>query len=364
VKNKDRRKWMLLIWISILVYITYSSGSLLFNFLWNYFPFFSSLREWGRLNKVILILLAWLLGLAYNSLFKKLKENNLNFGKQEIILIGFSALIIILNAFFTVYKLASVEWQEYFVNTKVDMLLLFNSHYAAILKSLLSSFGFVFLTTSVLIFFALLKLLKYNKSQILSAKHYTIIVFILLFTFIESYSFAPWIWVKAEKSRNREQLTLDNKTAFGTQRTYLYKTVSLNNSFNSGVVADWYYLSYTGFLKKYSADTSSLNKLLGINTGRKIFFSTEINFEDIKSFLADIDTSSSEISLIDYSGSSLELTINNKTDGYISFIDNWDEKWKVNVNNNPERIYKLFNTFKSVHIYKGINNIKFFYKPF
>ncbi|MEI7483135.1 MAG: hypothetical protein WCK13_00335 [Ignavibacteriota bacterium] len=358
----DRKKWILLIWISLLVYVTYSSGSLLFNFFWHYFPFFSSLREWGRLNKVLLILFAWLLGLAYHDLFKRIKENKLYFGRTEIILFGVSAVIIVLNVFFSTYKIVSVEWQEYFVNSKVDMLLLFRPKYAAMLKSLLTSYGYIFLVSSVLIFLALLKLRQYNKYQVLSSKLNTVIVFILVFTFLESYTFAPWLWIKAEKSKIREQLTLDNKTAFETQRTFLYKTVSLNNVYNSGVVADWYYTGYTEFLKKHSADTVSLNKLLGLNTGRKLFFSKEINYNDIKPFLAD--ASSPEIKVVDYTGNLLEINVSSNTDGYISFIDNWDEKWKVTVNGIPENIYKLFNTFKSVHINKGNNNIRFYYKPF
>jgi hypothetical protein len=114
----------------------------------------------------------------------------------------------------------------------------------------------------------------------------------------------------------------------------------------------------------HSYDTLSLNKLLGLNTGKKLFFSSEINYKDIKSYLADADSSVSEIIVIDYSGNSLDITVNSNTEGYVSFIDNCDDKWKVIVNNNPESIYKLFNTFKSVHINKGNNNIRFFYKPF
>lgn len=358
------KKWIFLIWISLIIYITYASVSILFDFLWNYFPFFSSLREWGRLNKILLLLFAWLLGVSYSDFFLRIKQNNFNIGKTKIVLILVSVLIVVLNAFFSAYKVASIEWQEFFINSKVDMLYQFNPQYAVILKSVLSSYGYVFLVSSVLIFFALFKLYKYNRYQILSSKLHIIIVLILALSLFESYTFSPWLWIKAEKSKGRELLTLDNKTAFETQRTFLYKTVSLNNNFNAGVVADWYYSSYTDFLKKYSNDSLSLNLLLGINTGRKLFFSPEIKYNDIKSFLADADTTTSEIKVVNYSGNILEITVNSNADGYISFIDNWDGKWKVTVNNNPETIHKLFNTFKSVHLNKGYNIIKFYYKPF
>lgn len=361
-KDKGNAKWVLLIWISLLVYITYSSGSLLFNFLWNYLPFFSSLREWGRLNKILLILFAWLLGLAYSHLFKSIKENNLN--NHAYVLTGISLLIAVLNAVFSLYKAVSVEWQAFFVNSKIDMLMQFNPAYAEMFKPFLSTFGYVFFLFAVLVLLALFVIFKYSRNNLLSSKFNLIIVFILAFSFVESYSFAPWLWIKAEKGKNREPLTLDNRTAFETQRTFAYKTVSLNNSYNSGIVADWYYTSYTDFLKKYGGDTVSLNKFLGLNNGNKLFFSTDINYGDIKSFLSDSDTSSSVISIINYTGNSLEITVDSNIDGYINFIDNWDAKWKVEVNNKPENIYKLFKTFKSVHLNKGFNKILFSYYPF
>ncbi len=362
--DNNKVKWALLIWISILVYITYTSGSFLFNFLWNYFPFFSSLREWGRLNKILLILFAWLLGLAYSDLFKRIKENKLSLGKQHTALLLISVLIFFLNAVFSVYKVSGIEWQEFFVNSKVDMLLQFSSKYAELLKAVLSSYGFIFLFFSALTLFALFKFNNYIKHGIVSSKLNLIMVFILVVSFFESYTFAPWLWIKAEKSKYREGLTIDNRAAFELPRTFLYKTVSLNNNYNSGIVADWYYSGYTDFLKKYGNDTADSKELLGINNGKKLYFSKEINHNSIKSFIADADTSFSDIKINHYNGNSLDITVNCGSDGYISFIDNYDDKWKAAVNDNPVNVDKLFNTFKSVHIKKGLNRITFTYKPF
>jgi len=192
----------------------------------------------------------------------------------------------------------------------------------------------------------------------------TLIVFILIFSFVESYTFAPWIWIKAEKSKKKEKLEIDNKVAFETQRTDLYKTVSLNNNYNAGVVEDWYYKSYVEFLKKYASDSINANKLLGVNNPKKLFFSSEINHADLKSFFLDTDTSSAVIKVVNYNGNSLEVTVLNNTDGYLSFIENWDDKWRALVNEEPKSITKLFGTFKSVFIPKGKSIVRFVFKPY
>lgn len=364
ITNKYKFKWILLLWIGLLVYITYASGSLLFDFLWKSLPFFSSLREWGRLNKIILILFAWLLGLAYSDLFKRIKNKNLYSGPTGIVLISVSAVIVVFTVVSSTNNFVSTEWQSFFVNSKVEMFQQFSPEYADILKSVLSGYGYVFAFFALLIFFLLLKYYKSKSILLLSGRLNSVILFIIVFSFLESYSFAPWLWIKAEKSKKRESLVVDNKAAFTAPRTFNYKTVSLNNNYSAGIVADWYYNSYVRFLDKYGSDTLNLYRLLGLNDGKKLFFTAGINHTDIGSFLADYDTSFAEIKLINYNGNSLEVTVNTKSDGYLNFIDNWDEKWNVTINEKPEIILKLFDTFKSVRITKGNNIVKFYFKPY
>jgi len=364
VTNKDRMKWVLFLWIVLLVYITYASGSLLFDFLWKYLPFFSSLREWGRLNKIILILFAWLLGLAYSDLFKRIKNQNLYSKTSRIVLISVSSVIVLFTIVSSSFKFASTEWMSFFVNSKVEMFQQFSPNYTDILKTVLSGYGYVFSVFAVLMFFAILKYYKGEKILILSGRLNAVIIFIIAFSFLESYAFAPWLWIKAEKSKKRETLVIDNNSAFTSPRTFNYKTVSLINNYSTGIVADWYYKSYVRFLDNYGSDTLNINRLLGLNDGKKLFFTAGINHTDIASFLADSDTSFAEIKLINYSGNSLEVTVNNKSDGYLNFIDNWDAQWNATVNGNSENILKMFNTFKTVRITKGVNNVAFYFKPY
>ena len=58
-------KLFLFAWIATITYISYGRSSYLFTFLWKFLPGFSSLRIWGRLNIILVPIIAWLLSLAF-----------------------------------------------------------------------------------------------------------------------------------------------------------------------------------------------------------------------------------------------------------------------------------------------------------
>ncbi len=362
-KNKDGKhdikKWILLIWILLLIYITYGSNSILFNFLWNYFPFFSRLREWGRLNKIITILIAWLLGYAYSNFILMLEQKKLQTKKVKLTTLFLTIGISIFILFSNLFKQYSQQWLEYFAKSKVNMINIFDLSLSQKINSILSNYGYIFLFFSIATL--LLILLIYKTNIIFNKKK--IFIFIIIFTLVEFYSFAPWIWVKAEKHRDDIAINIDNNIAFNSPRTFLYKTISLNNNFNAGTIADWYYKSYIDFLENYKGDSLNLFRILGVNNNNKLFFSSRINHPNLKSFFDDVDSIFANINVINYTGNLLEIEINTESNGYISFIDNYDEKWKAFVNEKNTNIERLFGTFKSVYLSKGFNKVKFIYSP-
>ena len=64
-----------------------------------------------------------------------------------------------------------------------------------------------------------------------------------------------------------------------------------------------------------------------------------------------------------YNGDNIEIIINNKVEGFVTFLDNWSPGWKLYINNKEEEIYKLFNTYKAAKISVGKNIINFKYEP-
>lgn len=67
--------------------------------------------------------------------------------------------------------------------------------------------------------------------------------------------------------------------------------------------------------------------------------------------------------MIFYNGDELVLNVNVKTEGYLSFIDNWDSAWQAKIDSKPTKIELLFGTFKSVQIPPGDHLVIFAYRP-
>ena len=103
--------------------------------------------------------------------------------------------------------------------------------------------------------------------------------------------------------------------------------------------------------------------LLGIQDGSKIFFSQSIKHSTVGAFLQDASRYQRPGQLLSYTGDELIWEISTSTEGYLSFIDNWDRNWKVFVDGKETDIELLFGTFKSVHLAPGRHQVRFSYQP-
>jgi uncharacterized membrane protein YfhO len=104
--------------------------------------------------------------------------------------------------------------------------------------------------------------------------------------------------------------------------------------------------------------------LLGVYDGTRVFFSDSIQHPTVTSFLNDaIRYRTKAGRLIYYSGEELNWEIDAPVNGYLSFIDNWEQGWKCFVDDRPVEIELLFRTFKSVHLAAGRHNVRFCYRP-
>ena len=102
---------------------------------------------------------------------------------------------------------------------------------------------------------------------------------------------------------------------------------------------------------------------------KKIFFSEKIDYASIEDFMIeseDFENESNFKFLIDikkYNGNQLFLEVESENSGWVSFIDNWDQDWKAFVNEEPVKIFKLFNSYKTIKIGNGKSKIVFKYIP-
>ena len=104
------------------------------------------------------------------------------------------------------------------------------------------------------------------------------------------------------------------------------------------------------------------------NSKKKIFITSKINHENIVNFVIDtesvIEQNQFDMKLKKYNGDEIHINLVSKDDGWLSFIDTWDPNWVAYNNDTEVEIEQLFKAYKAIKIKKGVNDIKFIYKPF
>ncbi len=321
-------------WIAIISYISYGRSSYLFELLWRYLPGFSSLRVWGRLNIILVPILAWLMSIAY-SFF----ESEILGKKLSIKIVAIYGVILCMQLYLR--ERHDYYWIHYFKNASDTKFII---HGAA---------GFTMISL-VLIF-----------SKLVKFKHIAIFALLFLAAVFEIRPVGAYMWTYESKvQKKRFSLDIDriNESSFKFRRTDHENSISLKPNFSAGTLPNWYFNRYIKFLKDTNKEPEARKMLLGIFDGRKIFFSESINHTTVKSFLRDALRYQNIGELISYNGDELRWTIEVKTDGYFSFIDNWDKGWRVFIDEKPAEIKLLLGTFKSVRLSSGLHHVKFSYQ--
>jgi hypothetical protein len=348
-------KLFFIIWISMISYITYGRHSYLFVLLWKFMPGFSALRVWGRLNIVLVPILAWLLSLAYTSfelvILKKAVNSNLEYKKQFspiVLLVVIYIVIISVQLHFYLNNISDSYWRVYFEHLSSQRVWFIG--YGAI--------GF-----AVILFF----IVFFRRVKFRSAIYPKVaMVVLLLVAVLEMRPVGTKIWAYRAKFQN-SRVNLDvagiNEASFQFNRIDRKDSISLKPNFNVGVLENWYFNRYVKFLKKTEGELPARIVLLGVQDGTKVFFSESIGHEKIESFLRDTLRYRPAGHLLFYNGDELRWEIEAPIEGYLSFIDNWDCDWKVSVDDKAAEIELLFGTFKSVKITPGKHSVRFYYQP-
>ena len=105
------------------------------------------------------------------------------------------------------------------------------------------------------------------------------------------------------------------------------------------------------------------------DNNRRIFLSEKINHEEINEYLDDVlifeDKNNISIRFLkdNYTGDDIFIEIYSEDDGYMTITDNWSPGWIAKVNNKKVKIFKLFDSYKSIKIQSGKNEIHLKYHP-
>ena len=348
-------KLFFIIWIGVITYISYGRHSYLFSLLWHYMPGFSSLRVWGRLNIILVPILAWLLSLSYASFESMVVSRKVSTGESRLQL--FSPIIML-----AVIYAAILCIQIYLIRSDTQDIL-----WARYFEHLSPQSG-RFISYGVLAFVVILLVIILRKrigigSNMASA---TVLAVLVAVAALEMHHVGARQWTsRTQKYEQRvcPDVAGANTDSFRFRRTERKDTISLTPRFNIGVVPDWYFGRYNKFLRETEDELQARRVLLGLYDGRKIFFSESVEHSTIDSFLRDAVRYKNPGLLQSYTGDELHWQIDAPVEGYLSFIDNWDRNWKAFVDDKPVEMVLLFGTFKSVRLTPGQHSVKFSYQP-
>ena len=340
----------LLGWIAVISYISYGKDSVLFKLLWHSMPRISSLRVWGRLSIILIPLFAWLLSWAY-SFYETLlygdddtsKHNRI---KAVVIMTMGYAVIVAAQSYLYRNNILDPYW-NYFPN--------------------LSGCRIYFIVFGLGGYLTILLLILLRRQLHHPFLSYLPMLFLLLAAVVEMWPVGANTWVeKNTKIPQRKPFDIaDNNTrSFATPRLPNYGIISLLPVFHVGILPNWDFARYVNFLEQNHKEGRSLSILLGTTANpQKIFISQSLQHNTVQSFLTDSSRFNQTGQLISYNGDELVWEVTMPTNGYFSFIDNWDPYWKVYVDDKEEKIELLFGTFKSVHLTQGKHKIIFRYEP-
>jgi len=355
-------KLFFIIWICIITYITYGRNSYLFKLLWNYLPGFSSLRVWGRLNIILVPILAWLLSIAYASFEVTLSNQRASAHKKRwrsympvIIFAGIYICILCVQIYFYHNNIHDKLWTRYFKHLSPQRLQFIV--YGAV--AFAAIFSIVLLRRMP---YGISKRVSFKSNGTLTA----VLAVLVLVATVEMRHVGVRVWTyqrQTEKGRIRLDVTKSNEASFRMPRTERNDTIGLGPNFSAGVLPNWYFGRYNKFLKETEDELEARRVLLGIRDGRKIFFSESIEHSTAQAFVLDSTRYQRPGKLLSYTGDELSWEINAPTEGYLSFIDNWDQGWKVFVDEKETDIELLFGTFKSVRLAPGHHRVRFCYQP-
>jgi hypothetical protein len=341
----------------VIIYISYGRRSYLFILLWKFMPGFSYLRVWPRLNIILVPILAWLLSLAYASFESVILRQYVAASVRKrswvfspiLSLVGAYVAVLSVQLYLYLNEVYDRYWLDYFKHLSPQRIW-FIIYGAA---------GFV----AVLSFMIFSKWIRRRAGRSLTV----VLAVLILVAVLEMRPVGTHIWTRQGKlQKNRVHLgniEKVNEASFRFRRTDHFCSISLQPNFSAGIIENWYFNRYVKFLKKTEDELQARKTLLGVQDGRRIFFSESIQHTTVQSFLRDAQRYPRTGRLVSYTGEELQWDIQTAIGGYLSFIDNWDSGWKVSVDGEPAEIELLFGTFKSVRLAPGQHRVRFYYKP-
>ena len=397
----DKQKFIVIssvIWILFITYFSWGKHSLLFSWAWHNVPLIGQLRTWPRINIILVPIIALMISISISRFISIFENLNLKedlqiqtFRKKHIkIFIVIGIVIISIQSFFTIFDISNEAywqtWQGKRFSYAIEVLPVFIGNILKLYD------GEIYIIFTIISLLTLIGILSLKKEKLFEKNYRAIISITILFiTSSELFVISNLHWAlpkwQTDLSTQSQKPLKKLQEAFMSPR--IVTTVKGNNyfrnemKFNLNYPDSYGYAShaenFTKYFKRYGGKKHErINKDAAIlvdtfygldEKSKKIFFSEKIDYASIEDFMIeseDFENESNFKFLIDikkYNGNQLFLEVQSENSGWVSFIDNWDQDWKAFVNEEPVKIFKLFNSYKTIKIGNGKSKIVFKYIP-
>lgn len=334
-----------LLWIAVIVWITYGRESILFRFLWDYAPGFSSLRVWARLNIILVPILAWMLAISYQHYESLVSHTLPRKWKPLAVLAGTALVILLVQLYFYTNHAYDEYWLQWHEGSANEL-------------------AFIVFTPIALIVTMLFVVGARPRKS-------TTLIFILFVGIaavdLKGGNLAYWVWrdgLAPVEPRVTYNIPVNNLRSFDTPRIdppLQHFTINPTERFSVSVIPNWFFVRYNTFLDNTTEELEARHEFLGVTSTGKLYFTEQLDYPSIAAFLDA--RQSFEYEVVSYTGDELILNVDVPAVGYLSFIDNWDADWTAQVDGASVPIDLLFGTFKSVHLSEGEHSVTFAYRP-
>jgi hypothetical protein len=381
-------------WLAFIIYLSFGKDSIFFIWLWNHLPVFDRMREWARINVILIPGITLLLALAMSNYVSNLNAiDGSRKAEARLILLGLTMLVI-QTLFLTHKSWWSPYWQNHFKLgdhldasywrdgvTLREQLWTATGKFLWIWRLYFDERFFVFMTTLSLVVLLLCRFVA-RRWKMLSSDY--IIVFVTgTLALIELFPVSVTQWSIPYKSQARTLIPVTDiiRRGFDEQRKLdQYLLFPFEESYEAGLTESWDLTGHRSFFLRFfdqngnarpfvpADQITAAKRVLGADgRAQRIFLTARIDYNSPIDFINDVDLTERDFHQkprVDfYDGDTLRVSLQVSSPSWLSFIDNWTPDWEATVNGKRTRIELLFGSYKSVKIPAGIDVVEFRYRP-
>lgn len=372
--NHRKFLWLCLALWLVITSITLGRQSPVFYVLWKFYPGFSSLRAWSRMNVVLLPVLALVFARSWNWCVGELSgtagQALVNSPKKQdclrrLIWIGLGISLVQ----FCLIFVTSPEpyWLNFFLAPQNPLI------------QWRSGLNWSVMILSPLFIGGLALLIRQSGPKRIIEKAFGFPILLLLCS-LETAGYGQLQWANQhsewQEIRYRPQVQKSLEAGFYQPRLFTNTSVSLGVSSQVGIMDNWYFDRYVQFLRRNTSNPEAiannptqmgphpgLMQLLGVEGGKRLFFVEHLEHSDCLKFVEAANefekqhSCRAEVKL--FNGDQLLLDVHMNRPGFLCYIDNWDSTWKCRVNSKSVPIQLLMGTFKAVELPAGQSEVYF-----